>query len=608
MTSTKWLPSSAISETCNVDVSDAIPSTARHRKNRPYDRYQSVTASGRQSFNAADQILKTVGAVVKVFLVIMTHLIWHKVAVCWSLLHLFITIAACHRKDRSSERRLFEYLMKNYDPASRPVMNADDTVKVNFSISLNKIHDLVEKNQTLITHVWIFEEWIDEILRWNPRRFDGLTSIVIPTRLVWLPDVYIFNNADKGSEGFVASLDSHVIVEHTGRISWTTPLIIKSSCSVDVRYFPFDNQHCFVKFGSWIYEESQLDLILKDDVVDLSPPFSENTELDLRSATLNRTLISYDLTRGRYPQITMYISVRRRPVFYAYTVIAPTLVLCILTLFSFLLPCDNGDKVGIGLTVFLSLYVLQLAIAENVPEANSLPLVGDDDRCDVSDDGVAHGAAAGGTCGAEDDRCDDDDDDDDDGLFLTLVMTLNAISLVFATLVINIKKKGDRLNCPCVPDLVLKFCRMILAKITCTPFINFYEFYGFCELEKEAMRKALPVTGETETTLRRPIDGGASSTGGMATFRPKAKLSAAGKTRLEKRRRARSQARAGDDGGETSLDELVPSRDNPPRDPKYEWFFVAEVLDKSLFLLFLIAMVFTIVISLIVVPWMHRND
>ena len=62
--------------------------------------------------------------------------------------------------------------------------------------------------------------------------------------------------------------------------------------------------------------------------------------------------------------------------FYAYTVIAPTLVLCILTLFSFLLPCDNGDKVGIGLTVFLSLYVLQLAIAENVPEANSLPLVG----------------------------------------------------------------------------------------------------------------------------------------------------------------------------------------------------------------------------------------
>ena len=58
------------------------------------------------------------------------------------------------------------------------------------------------------------------------------------------------------------------------------------------RYFPFDNQHCVVKFGSWIYEESQLDLLLKDDVVDLSPPFSENTELDLRSANLTRQVLN----------------------------------------------------------------------------------------------------------------------------------------------------------------------------------------------------------------------------------------------------------------------------------------------------------------------------
>ena len=46
-----------------------------------------------------------------------------------------------------------------------------------------------------------------------------------------------------------------------------------------------------------------------------------------------------------------------------------------MTVFTFLLPCDNGAKVAIGLTVFLSLYVLQLAIAENIPEADSLPLI-----------------------------------------------------------------------------------------------------------------------------------------------------------------------------------------------------------------------------------------
>ena len=80
---------------------------------------------------------------------------------------------------------------------------------------------------------------------------------------------------------------------------------------------------------------------------------------------------------GDYPQITMRLHIMRKPLYYMYTVVAPTLVLCIMTLFTFLLPCDNGAKVGIGLTVFLSLYVLQLAIAENIPDSNSLPLIGE---------------------------------------------------------------------------------------------------------------------------------------------------------------------------------------------------------------------------------------
>jgi Neurotransmitter-gated ion-channel transmembrane region len=79
---------------------------------------------------------------------------------------------------------------------------------------------------------------------------------------------------------------------------------------------------------------------------------------------------------GRGPHLKVQVKIRRKPLYYGYTIVAPTLVLCALNLFSFLLPCDNGNKVGIGLTVFLSLYVLQLAIAKNIPESNTLPLIG----------------------------------------------------------------------------------------------------------------------------------------------------------------------------------------------------------------------------------------
>ena len=67
------------------------------------------------------------------------------------------------------------------------------------------------------------------------------------------------------------------------------------------------------------------------------------------------------------------------------------------------------------------------------------------------------------------------------GLFLTLVMTLNSISLLFATLVINIKKKGERKPCPEVPRVLLLLCKKFLAKITCTTMLTYYDFYDRCD-------------------------------------------------------------------------------------------------------------------------------
>lgn len=49
-------------------------------------------------------------------------------------------------------------------------------------------------------------------------------------------------------------------VNYTGEIEWKPPAIYKSSCKINVEWFPFDEQSCDMKFGSWTYDGFQVDL------------------------------------------------------------------------------------------------------------------------------------------------------------------------------------------------------------------------------------------------------------------------------------------------------------------------------------------------------------
>lgn len=47
-------------------------------------------------------------------------------------------------------------------------------------------------------------------------------------------------------------------VFHSGLIIWQPPAVYKSSCSIDVEYFPYDVQTCVLKMGSWTYDGSKV--------------------------------------------------------------------------------------------------------------------------------------------------------------------------------------------------------------------------------------------------------------------------------------------------------------------------------------------------------------
>jgi len=57
---------------------------------------------------------------------------------------------------------------------------------------------------------------------------------------------------------YEVSYKPNVVIFSHGEVLWIPPAIYKSSCTIDVQYFPFDQQECQMKFGSWTFNGDQV--------------------------------------------------------------------------------------------------------------------------------------------------------------------------------------------------------------------------------------------------------------------------------------------------------------------------------------------------------------
>ena len=55
------------------------------------------------------------------------------------------------------------------------------------------------------------------------------------------------------------------ILHWNGRVKWNPPAIYKSYCGIDVEFFPFDEQECMMKFGSWTYDGFMVSILFSYD-------------------------------------------------------------------------------------------------------------------------------------------------------------------------------------------------------------------------------------------------------------------------------------------------------------------------------------------------------
>lgn len=164
---------------------------------------------------------------------------------------------------------------------------------------------------------------------------------------------------------------------YTGQVQWVPPAIYKSSCSIDVTFFPFDQQNCKMKFGSWTYDKAKIDLERIENTVDLKD-YWESGEWAIVNAVGTYNTKKYDCCHEIYPDITYFFIIRRLPLFYTINLIIPCLLISCLTVLVFYLPSDCGEKITLCISVLLSLTVFLLLITEIIPSTSLvIPLIGE---------------------------------------------------------------------------------------------------------------------------------------------------------------------------------------------------------------------------------------
>ncbi|KAK9542475.1 hypothetical protein VZT92_000335 [Zoarces viviparus] len=273
-----------------------------------------------------------------------------------------------------AEHRLISVIFSSYNQYIRPVENVTDPVMVQFEVSMSQLVKVDEVNQIMETNLWLRHIWNDYKLRWNPKDFGGVEFIRVPSSRIWKPDIVLYNNA---VGDFQVDDKTKALLRYNGDVTWIPPAIFKSSCKIDVTYFPFDYQNCTMKFGSWTYDKAKIDLVLIGSTINLKD-FWESGQWAIIDAPGYKHDIKYNCCEEIYTDITYSLYIRRLPLFYTINMIIPCLLISFLTLLVFYLPSDCGEKITLCISVLLSLTVFLLVITETIPSTSLvIPLIGE---------------------------------------------------------------------------------------------------------------------------------------------------------------------------------------------------------------------------------------
>lgn len=257
----------------------------------------------------------------------------------------------------------FKTTFSTYNKDVFPKLDQTQQLSVDLKFALNSIKDFDEVGGTLEVVGTLMIQWTNEILTWSSTGLVSggtMDSTYLTLDNIWHPPIVLSNAVD--SLVRIGDKTDRVLIYYNGTHIWRPAIILKASCSVNARFFPYDTQRCNITFITWDYLSSEVTLTSSDTVIDTTD-YSAN-EIWNNDET---SVLTYTDNGKAY--VTFTIKLSRQPLYFLVNIVLPILLLGIMNTFVFLLPIGES-RVSYAITAFLTFSVFLTVIGNNLPKTS----------------------------------------------------------------------------------------------------------------------------------------------------------------------------------------------------------------------------------------------
>jgi len=269
-------------------------------------------------------------------------------------------------------------------------------VKVRFGLQFFKLHTVDLKSSLMSFQGWIRADWYDRRLDYDYQCYGGLASFEVQAQagnlensVIWVPDFELYNNeVPLWSEQFPSRLaiiyscwNGNPSRGGCGYVWWSRPSVVKAMCKYGgLIMFPMEVLSCELEVAAWAVTGNHQDFFVMSGTSGISwtggtdefsmagiAGGSAFQDYRIKHITARRDITIYNCCPDPFPTLIYMIEFTRANYFYQIKLFLPSIMITLVSFWTFWMDPAIGERLGFGITVMLAVITNDIVATEMMP-------------------------------------------------------------------------------------------------------------------------------------------------------------------------------------------------------------------------------------------------